>query len=570
MVTFLATGLTLAAALWLQLSLLARIFEETVDAEVLFLLGSFSFLIALLLRWRSFSIPWWHSPVNVHDELVPLFATALVVLGTVPVLLANGWQGGQFILRGFFHGDTTTFVSLTQRSLLEDGLVSQNVFAGNGSLEYPTLLHAGMADFLTATGNTDVLIVLPWLTIIGVLITVPVFWLLWDAIMPSQKKNEPWLGLRSLLMPILLQFAAPMYVLTMSWDRYIYPQTHFFLTGMFVVLASLLYSHARSVGPKQYVALCAATIITFVLMLSNAVTGTAAMVVLLAYLGMGMLDNGKSLQARVVGLVVSTLLLLVFIVATPGQGAISLVPGLSYTAANDMLRLLGPLLLVVAGLLTNAQRREFLVTSIGGLSILAFIAYIFSSRDIVVANSSRFFYHAILIGFPLAVFPLVRMSFWLKQQLLHSSQSLVSRMGSWGVVVAVILLGLLPGLTGGAVAYDNLLFGETTVVVQDQAAALAWIADNTAASDIFVASPDSPWLIPLFTGRALLRTNYWLDAKDSVTEEVNRAFAGDVTAQAGVIAKAQYLVLPTEDLGRWSNQGGSAVFSNEALTIFSL
>ncbi|MAF80530.1 hypothetical protein CL628_00800 [bacterium] len=570
LVTFLATGLTMAGGWWLLLSLLARTLGTGTAQPTIMLVASVILLVVWGVQWRSFKAPGWHTPLNLNEELVPLVATALVLLGAVPVLLFNGWQGDQFVMHGFYHGDTTTFASLTQRSLLSEQLVSENVFAGNGPLEYPTLLHAGIGDAIRSSGGSSVLAMLPWLTIIGILVSIPTLWLLWDLLVPAYTKGKKWLGISGKVLPLTLQLLLPLYVLTLSWDRYIYPQSHFFLTGLYIVLAVLLVSNTKASGRAHYVPLGVATILTLVLLLSNAVTGTAALVLLLAQNGIQVINIKRPPRLRAVHLILAVAAVLVFLIATPGQGAIGLLPGLSYTAAGDMLRLALPLLILVAALLMTEGRRPYLNAAVGGLSLLTVVTYIFSGRDIVVANSSRFFYHAILIAFPLAVYPIVRVVMWVKRQLLHTSTPTGTKAGSWAFVLAVLFLVALPGLASGASAYDNLLTGEVTIVTTPHVEALTWITTNTAPTDVVIAHPDSPWLIPLFTGRALLRTNYWLDPNDALTQQLNDAFAGDTDAQVSVAGEARYVLLQSTEVDDWANLPDEPVFSNRAVSIYGL
>ncbi len=577
LVTFIATGLTLSGGWWLLLTLLAPALVTTSGDSSITLVAAVILLLGWGSQWRSFTAPGWQAPLVLRDELVPLLATALVCLGAIPVLLLNGWQGDQFVMHGFYHGDTTTFAALTQRSLLSAKLVNENVFAGNGPLEYPTLLHAGIAEVIRASGGNSVLTALPWLTIIGILASIPTLWLLWDLLVPAYAKGKKWLGVSGKVLPLALQLILPLYVLTLSWDRYIYPQSHFFLTGMFIVLAALLVSNTKTAGRPHYVSLSVAAALTLVLLLSNAVTGTAALVLLLAQNGIQVINIKRPPRLRAVHLVLAVAAVLVFLVATPGQGAIGLLPGLSYSASGDMLRLALPLLILLSALLMSEGKRPYLTAAVGGLSLLAVITYIFSGRDIVVANGSRFFYHAILIAFPVAAYPIVRVVMWVKRQLLHAGAPPGTKAGSWAFVLTVLFLMALPGLASGASAYDNLLFGEVSIVTTPHVEALNWIDTNAAANDAIIAHPDSPWLVPLFTGRSLLRTNYWLDPNDELTQHLNDAFAGDTAAQASVISharrpdgQARYLLLQSTELVAWEKTVSEPVFNNQDVSIFEL
>ena len=568
--TFLASGLGLSWSFWLLLTLLARSISGGETSEAVFMVGAILLLIPWLYHWRDIRVPGVHSKVRLFDELVPIVMTGLVLVGAVPVLMNNGWQGDEFVMHGFYNGDTTTFGALTQRSLLTQGLVQENVFSGNGPLEYPTLLHASVAELMRAVGLTDLLPSLSLLTVVTIIVTVPTLWLLWDSVVPPVVAGKRWQGLANNALPKILQFALPAYVLALSWDAYIYPQSHFFLSAPFVLLAALLLTNERAVGRRHYVALCTGLVIALVLLLSNAVTGTVAMVAIIAQSLVHATSSKRTVPARATHMLAALFIIIVFFVATPGEGAISYVPGVSYTAAGEMLQLALPLLLVVAGLMLVPERSQVLSASVGLVTLLALVTYFFSARDIVVENASRFFYHAIVIGFPMTVHPLARLLVWFQRALHNSSQPLGGKIGIYAMALGSILLLALPPLASGASAYDNLLFQNETVVMTNEIAAHRWLAGNTSPTDIVAVHPDGPWNVPLFTGRSVLRTNYWLDADDDVTALLNSAFAGDADAQAAISAEAQYLLLSGAQLEVWNRSSDDSVFTNDEFSIFAL
>jgi len=74
----------------------------------------------------------------------------------------------------------------------------------------------------------------------------------------------------------------------------------------------------------------------------------------------------------------------------------------------------------------------------------------------------------------------------------------------------------------------------------------------------------------LFTGRALLRADYWLSPQDELSRQVTAAFAGNGAAQKVVLKQADYLLLPRDEQGLWKLPIYDQVFSNTAVNIYRL
>src|SRR6185436_6408361 len=142
-----------------------------------------------------------------------------------------------WILHGFYNGDTVTFVSLVQKSLLNPDTLPTNPFAAQTALEYPTLLHQSMAGFLRMWGmGLDWIYFLPTLTYIWICLTVSMMFLWWDILLPEPKDNlRLWLGVPKRWMILLGQVVVSFLVMSLSFDAFVYPQSHFFLFGLFLL-----------------------------------------------------------------------------------------------------------------------------------------------------------------------------------------------------------------------------------------------------------------------------------------------------------------------------------------------
>lgn len=484
-------------------------------------------------------------------DSVVLIVIGLVAAYATVISQHNGLQGTDFVLHGFYNGDVVTFGALVSRALILPR--SSNPFAGGGELEYPTLLHRAFANALVfGRGGLDWLHFWPLLTLLQVVVTIPLFFLVWDTVLPPPARGELWLGLRRRALIYWLQGIVTVGVLTLAWDNYVYPQSHFFLTASFLLLAALLSARAGSATLTAVVA----ALTTLVLLSANAVTGTAALALFGLVQAIHFSRPGEPLLRRIsmIGFVV--LLIATYLAAIPGNAAFG-PPHFSYTAANDMLRLTPWLALLLVG--AALQLANMLPQSLGvvGLSVLGLLVFIFSSRDIVVANASRFIYHALLVGFPLLVRPAIRVLFYLRYEFILSLRQPLEHV--FGLLLLLTGLGLLwlPNAASIAAATDNLLRQDEQRISFQRREVLWWLADHTAPESVIIASPSAPWDIPLFTGRSLLRASYpeeafWLSRNDHVLQELKNALAGDATAQQHIRLKGDYLVLTTNEQAKWS------------------
>lgn len=535
----------------------------------------------VVAAWSSVARRWqfpYTVPGSGTRDLFVLIA--LIVVGTAAwaVQTKNGFNGDEYVLRGFYNGDTVTFVSLVQRAIIDPTNLSRNPFAANGDLEYPTLLHAGFGTALRLMGTgVDWLRFLPLLTYLQLLITIPLFFLLWDVVLPQPPAGEQWLGVMNHWLILFSQTIITVGVLALAWDNSIFPQSHFFLSGLFILAGAALVQSNRVPSREQYVAAGVGVLISLLLMLANAVTGTAALLGVIAWTAARALLPSISVRLRLGLVLLVGILLAIFFAAIPGHAELGL-PQFSYTATGDIVRLLPFLALLFAGALLQLNRASFLPLYSVGLGFLALIIFFLSTRSIVVANASRFLYHAILVASPLLLLPVLRLWYYLRREYWLSTRSFLEYVVAWGSTGILVTLLTFPMLSSVASAHDILMFSQPFSLSRAEQEALWWIADHSLPTDIILTSPLEPWVVPYFTGRSLLRaghndseaTPFWLSPDDAVLADQRVAFTGNKEAQTRILPEADYLLLDTAALPQWEPLPARQVFRNQASTVFKL
>lgn len=565
--TYLATAGTLLEAQWLGLTLLDRTLMQTTPTATVFTLGSLVLLAVALLLVRQ----WQWPALAVRREAVGLAVTALVAAAAGTVVWVNGFTAdGSWTTHGFYNGDTMTFISLVQRSLLTDGLVRSNPFAGGGPLEYPTLVHAAWATVLERYEPVHWLDRLPVITLIQTALTVPLFFLLWDVVHPEPKEGwRKWLGVPRRGGLHLLQGGMVLYVLALSWDGYVYPQSHFFITGLFILAAALWSRVYNDSTAREIVWVVPASAITLVLLLANAVSGTAAVALAVTFCVLRAADRTREVWQRVPAAVVALGWVLLLVLLPPGRPDLGGVQ-FPYTATGSMLLLAPALLAVISGVWLSWRRQEtFVGAAAVVLTLLAFITFFGSSREIVAENASRFVYHAVIVGMVLWLAPMIRLFYWLRQKLWLEEQPVSQLAILYGSLMGAAVLTMLPALAGVASAHDHLMRQDRQVVSGALQEAVAWIAKEVPAEAVVAASAQQ-WAVPLFSGRALLRADYWLSPRDELLADINNAYAGDGAAQKRVMQKADFLLLTDDEQPAWATDNFEAVFRNKAAAIFRL
>ncbi|MEX1112692.1 MAG: hypothetical protein WEC84_04475 [Candidatus Andersenbacteria bacterium] len=575
MLTFLGAAGALWQVGWLLLTLIDRTLLQEVSSQTVFVLGSAILLAIFAWQYKQWKLP-YRSEVGTGKRDAWIFLPlALVIAAAALIASYNGFTDSKWITHGFYNGDTATLLALTQRSFGSSGLVTENPFAGSGYLEYPTLLHASISSFLSGVGiGTNWFHFLPLFTYLQLAILVPLFFLIWDVVYPEPKSDrERWFGIPSRPLIYGIQTAVVIYVLAVSWDGYVYPQSHFFLTAIFLLQVALLRVAYRLKGRQQLAHVLIAAAAGLVLLFSNAVTGTAAVALLLIFFALRAIDKGRVVSERQAYIVAGMVAAVLYFIATPGDAHFSL-PGLSYTGAFDMLRLSIVVIPLVVAIFQQISKEPFISASASFLILLAFITFFFSGRDIVVGNASRFFYHGLLVGFPLMLSLIIQLFFYVRRELIHTSKSVGEKATGWAAAVAVLMLVLLPAGGSIASAHDNLMFKDEQVIPTSMREILWWIEDNTEPDDVFVVSEQPPFAIPMFTGRSVLRADYWLSPSDDMYQNVIQAYEGDIDAQLETLAAADFLVVTRDQQPVWesaiADQELEVSFTNGAVTIYAI
>ncbi|MBI3255437.1 MAG: hypothetical protein HYZ63_00525 [Candidatus Andersenbacteria bacterium] len=572
MFTYMGACLALAWGWWLVLTFIGRTWLSEFPPTLLYGFGPALLAVIFLPWWKQWRLPYRNAPGSGWRDLMVMLALLPVMGAAYMVWQVNGREHSNWVWHGFFNGDTATFASLVEKSFLTPGLATDNPFAAGLPLEYPTLVHAGVAALFGADGATGWTYFLPTMTYVAIFVIVAAFWLLFDILFPESLQPR-WLGLKPMwakVMPLL----GVLYVMALGWDNFIYPQSHFFLLGLWVVVAALFGQGLKNPARLRGMTLFLASVFTVVLIAGNAVLGAAALAVALGTCGSLFLDKKNEASTRLVALALGVAFVAIFLVLAPGEPQFG---GLqfSYEGASDMMRLLPALALLFIGLALYESRPASTLLGVAGLCVLAGVTFFFSTRDIVVANTSRFLYHALLLGWPFMILPVARLGFWLKRYFLYSTKTLSEFIGAIVVVAALVALLLLPAVASVAQAHDNLMRKDRQEITPAMTEAAWWLEDHTSIRDVIVASPLPPWYIPFMTGRTLLRAGYeegayWLSTDDGTLSHLRAAFTGDAKAQDTVAGMGDYLLLTKAERALWKPLSFEKVFDIDAIVIYKL
>lgn len=581
LLTLVSSAVLLAFGWWMVLVYMQSQWWSGVSLDLTAMIAAV-ILTLVFWPWRKlWKLPWVNAGSGYRDLMV-LLVLLPVMAASILLWQVNGYQTDHSVVwHGFFNGDVATFTSLVHKSFFSQELATANPFAGgvlsdgtSPSLEYPTLLHASMARLFGPAQVLGWMRYLPLMTFIGIVLTVPAFFLLFDTAVPENTKPG-WLGLAS-FWRLVLPAAIVLVVMALAWDTYIYPQSHFFLIGLWLTCAALFYRSLQLSGGIKYASLLLGSVITMALIASNAVVGTAAFGVAAAvWLSLG-LDKKQRVGERIGVLLVFVIFVFLFLQLAAGEPTFGRL-GFSYSAASDLLRLTPMLVLVMAGLLLSPAGSA-LTLSLAIMMGFTWLTFFFSNRDIVVANSSRFLYHGILLGWPLVVAPLVRLWYWLRRTLFFTTRSLGEQITGWVLLATGCVLFLLPLGSSVVQAHDNLMRQDKQVIEPQMVEALWWIEDTTEINDVFIASPTPPWSIPMMTGRGLLRAGYpeggayWLSIDDAVLQQLQEAFTGNKGVQSKLLneSTANYLLLSKEERAMWEPLSLEKVFDTNAVVIYRL
>ena len=552
----LGVGFTLASTL-----LPTRTVFERLGLAVLF--GELVFLALTLLRHIAgypFTPPVWYAVgaliiaglgvLFIRDtggltfrwfdrsDLVTVLLGIVVFAYGATVFSKNGYHpapggGEQYVMHGFLNGDTATLFALTWRAQETGRLNTENPFAGNGPLEYPTLLHGALGILLKTVGGD--ITRAAWVLMVPSLFgTLVVLTSLFRSLGPPDA-------------PILWGLGGGAAVLFYGWDAFVYPQSHTFLTGLFLLFVLLLLAGEQprfDLGRVQGRTLATAWVVALVLLFSNAVLGTAAVAV---FSGVSLLRmfRERTLSTRLAWVIGAASLIVLFLAFPPGEGGLGRL-NVPYTAFPTIAMVLLPVLLVFRGLRQETGWHRATLTSMAVvLPALTVVTLFFSRRDIVADNASRFLFLFLLATWPVAVGALRPLATsWLREAR-DRARGFQERLVLWGGIAASFLALALPAATTVAGTTDSLIVSRPTVVSPDELAAFSWIRSHTPPDAVFARAPErlfedlsvAPLGLPAFTGRAQLRSDFWLSPDDESAAKVLEFFRGD----REVLPPAQYV-----------------------------
>ncbi len=569
--TYIALAGVILEAEMLLTTFLHRTIAHSISGPTFYLIAGIVFTTAWLAFYTS-----WKSPYSVpgsgkRDAYVGI-ALLIVLASAYPIISANGFVGEEFVLHGFYNGDVATFMSLVQKSFNTTELVSQNPFSANGSLEYPTLLHGTVSDFFSLLGiGKDWLRYLGLMTYVQILLTIPLFFLLWDTVYPEPKNPaEKWFGLSSRAQTYSLELLLTLVAIFLSFDSFVYPQSHFFLIGIFLASLALLAKAALLSGKDQLVPLVTGFSFALLLLMSNTVTGTVAVALAGVLCFVRIFDKKRPILERALFLLIGFLLLVAMKYASDGRTAFNHLH-FSVSSAGDMVRAGLPALFVIGASLYSLSKKQYLAVSAGIVCLLGFAVFFLSDRNIVTENASRFLYHGFLIGFVLLLPLIIQLLYWVRRELLLTTRPMSERIAGWILVLCALAIIILPiGISSGT-TYMSLLGKDKNTISTNMRIALWWIDDHAPANAIVLANPNEPFMVPMFTGRAMLRAkDYWLSQDDEVAHNLDKAFAGDSAAQKEILPLGSFLLLNKEDAKMWDTTKFKKVADTGDMLVYAI
>lgn len=550
-------------------SFIARFYAPDYDRNTLFLVAGIVCTAFWVSQYKKWTSPYKTPGSGVRDAFVGL-VLLIVITGAYPIVKSNGFVGENFVLHGFYNGDVVTFASLIQKSFDTTVLVSQNPFAGNGYLEYPTLLHGTFADFFTLIGiGKEWLHYLGLMTYTGIFLTVPLFFLLWDTVWPEPSHPaEKWFGVPSRMYVYLLQVIITLFAIGISFDSFVYPQSHFFLMGLELALIAVFVRAAQLYGTRQIVFCTVGIMGAFLLLQANTVAGTVAAALAGTLALIRIFDKKRDVQERVLFFIVGIMILYILSAATDGRTQFNN-PHVSVSAAREMLRAGFPALAVLFASIFSLSRKQYSAVACTLVALLGFGTFLLSDRAIVTENASRFLYHSFLIGFSLLLPFVIQALYAIRRELLFTLRPFSEIIAGWIGIAGILAILALPVAISAGSTYLSMVKSTPYTISLSDRALLWWLDEHTAPQDVVITSGDAPYTIPLFTGRAMLRAkNYWLSFNDDVANNLQQAYMGNAASQQAVLKQGQFVILTNDEAILWNTTTLTKMFDDGNTAIY--
>lgn len=552
-------------------SFVARSYMPTYNLATLFLVAGILYTAFWVSQYKKWTSPYTTPGSGIRDAFVGL-VLIIVIAGAYPIVKNNGFVGENFVLHGFYNGDVVTFASLIQKSFDTTALVSQNPFSGNGYLEYPTLLHGTFADFFTFIGiGNDWLHYLGLMTYAGIFLTVPLFFLLWDTVWPEPSHPaERWFGVPSRIYVYLLQAIITLFAIGISFDSFVYPQSHFFLMGLELALIAVFVRAAQLQGTRQIVLCIVGIMGAFLLLQANTVAGTVAAALAGTLALLRVFDKKRGVQERAVFFIVGIIIMNILSAVTDGRTQFNN-PHISVSAAGEMLRAGFPALAVLFASICSLSRKQYSAVACILVALLGFGTFLLSDRAIVTENASRFLYHSLLIGFSLLLPFVIQVIYAIRRELLFTLRPIPEIIAGWIGIAGVLGILVLPVAISAGSTYLSMVKSTPYTVSLSDRALLWWIDEHTAPQDVVITSGDPPYTIPLFTGRAMLRAkDYWLSLDNDVATVLQQAYSGDTAAQQSVLKQGQFVILTKNEATLWNTTTLTKMFDDGSIAVYKI
>lgn len=563
--TYVSAALTLWQTSWIFLSYASRTIFHTISGPLVFLIGSGAACIVWAFAYRQWKKPIYHSLKNSWwANGAPLLIILIALLATLRISSVNGpGPQGSWQLHGFFNGDTFMMAALVERSLTQTTLVIENPTSANGSLPYPSVLHAGMADFIKTIGIQNTWQHhLTFFTILQIILIVGMFFLLVDTMWKKLPQTPTF---------HIVSAATILLIMGYGWDDYVFAQSHLFLIAVELLLAIILLEIKDSSNIKTFLtAYGMGSVTALTLILSNSVLGTVGAAMITSFSLLFACNQKKPMLFKIMHGVLAVFWILIykhFMVGSSALGGFHF----SYLYVEPLMRL-SPLIIlfVIASWIYRKDAAVITVLAVSSMA-LAFIALFFSENPLLLDNAPRFLYDGLRVGFPLLIPLFIKAVELIKEQLTKNTNGLFGLLPLGAALSIGLLLLTLPAFASIKSAHYNLEVNDEHIVRKSELDALQWLKQHTTPNAIVIAPPASPWTIPYFTGRALLRAeDFWASSQDGTLSLIQAGMEGDKDAQKEALRYADYLFIPQDKRPIWEENAITKVYKNKDYFIYQV
>ncbi|MCK4547829.1 MAG: hypothetical protein KAW17_10355 [Candidatus Eisenbacteria sp.] len=491
-------------------------------------LGTNILLVVLLsIRSRSLTLKVGYFDIAALTLWIVIRAMQLAVFSRNGVDPGMG-NGEAFVARGWFARDTFYFYALVEQAVQGQGWPVWNPFFGGFEVAYPGLMHMGLAGLLVLSGER---IAAASSGLMGVVL-VPVVTLGLGLLKSAGRRAR-----QGILWPIAAAFL--LYALALRLDTVLYPQTQYFVLGIFLLFLRVMMTVGSGPLRGNSKSMAVGWALGLFLVLAHQVSGSAALFVWVfvaaalgrarrwvwwgwcvwaaagLVLGLALMSGGRDPHLEWSWSGFDAYILYAWIGSLKGW-----LPALFFALWTG----------IVLG------RMRLHLWAAAGLLVVTICVMVWGvlqeygqSRIVLVFNAERYLYHGFLLVFPAVA--VLFCGYW--QRCCRQP-----RMRTVLVILMVLPFFQLPALTYKS---RGLLTDEPVVVTGDMLRAYDWICSNTDIGDVILRQPVPGSLdrerfdrsLPAFTGRSLYVAdiyNIWGYANIPAYEHGSRvAFVRDVS-----------------------------------------